>query len=74
MTNCDHIVGIIDGFENEPCNLVFVSDKDNEFAWYAKYLKSQGDNQYTPINFFRFCPVCGKQINKVSDYDNFQLL
>jgi len=75
MKNCDHIVGIIDGFENEPCNLVFMSDKENEFASYAKYLNSNDKDAYTPINFFRYCPVCGKQINEFSDYDDpgFQL-
>lgn len=70
MKTCDHIVGIIDGFENEPCNLVFLSDRDNEFAWYAKYLANQDEPAYTPINFFRFCPVCGAKINEFSDYDD----
>lgn len=70
MKKCDHIVGIIEGFENEPCNLVFMSDKDNEFAWYAKHIDNPQDNGQSPINFFRFCPVCGQKVKDFCYYDD----
>lgn len=58
IEDCDHIIGSIDGFEEEPCHFVYESD--------VKRLNP--DWRGPKIFKFDFCPICGKKLAKGENY------
>ena len=57
---CDHIIGHVNGFEDECCHLVNVSDSELNFSWWM------------PDKFdkFAFCPICGERVNDLCDFED----
>lgn len=57
---CDHILGHVEGWADEPCHFVFTS-----YLHQGKHTLSWVTDDY---DRFAFCPLCGKRINNECDF------